>query len=161
MRRKAILFVLFLGLVLGTVSAQSISGDAVPSPRFVDNGNGTVTDRLTGLMWEQVPSSTKMTWRDALSYAEGLRLAGYADWRIPYRVELSGIVMEQLPSWADWLNSQGFQNIQPVDYWTATHFSYLGFDYAWYVSMSKGHMGSSLVQERQGCVWVVRGEPKG
>ena len=59
---------------------------------FVDNGDGTVTDRATGLTWAQADSGTGMTWEEALQYAEDLKLAGHDDWRLPNAKELQAIV---------------------------------------------------------------------
>lgn len=47
---------------------------------FVDNGDGTVTDIATNLMWQQADSGVGYNWRQALTYAEALDLAGYDDW---------------------------------------------------------------------------------
>jgi hypothetical protein len=60
--------------------------------RFVDNGDGTVTDLATGLMWQKKDSGRGMTWEEALHYAENLKLAGYDDWRLPNAKELQSIV---------------------------------------------------------------------
>ena len=59
---------------------------------FVDNGDGTVTDLATTLMWQQADSGAGYNWRQALSYAETLDLAGYDDWRLPNAKELQSIV---------------------------------------------------------------------
>ncbi|MDX1351316.1 MAG: DUF1566 domain-containing protein, partial [Putridiphycobacter sp.] len=59
---------------------------------FVDNGDGTITDEATGLMWQQADDSNKRDWENALSYAENLTLAGYNDWRLPNAKELQSIV---------------------------------------------------------------------
>ncbi len=59
---------------------------------FLDNGDGTVTDRATGLMWDKAGSSQPMTWQEALHYAENLELAGHHDWRLPNAKELQSIV---------------------------------------------------------------------
>lgn len=59
---------------------------------LVDNGDGTITDRATGLVWQQADSGRPMNWRDALAYAGGLRLAGRDDWRLPNAKELQSIV---------------------------------------------------------------------
>ncbi len=61
--------------------------------RFVDNGNGTVTDNCTGLMWQQqTVSAETYPWDGALQYCENLDLAGYTDWRLPNVRELQSIV---------------------------------------------------------------------
>lgn len=59
---------------------------------YLDNGDGTVTDRATGLMWQKADSSKTLNWESALSYAENLTHAGYDDWRLPNAKELQSIV---------------------------------------------------------------------
>ncbi|MEO5360533.1 MAG: DUF1566 domain-containing protein [Nitrospirota bacterium] len=62
---------------------------------FLDNNDGTVTDRATGLMWSRADSGTGMLWQDALSWAQtknSARYLGYNDWRLPNAKELQGIV---------------------------------------------------------------------
>ena len=59
---------------------------------FQDNGDGTVTDNSTGLMWMQADSGKGMVWEDALGYCEQLEYAGYSDWRLPNAKELQSIV---------------------------------------------------------------------
>ena len=68
---------------------------------FVDNGDGTISDRATGLMWMQKDSGSlqagprgdgKLNWQEALAWAEGLEHAGHSDWRIPNVKELQSIV---------------------------------------------------------------------
>ena len=60
--------------------------------RFVDNGDGSVTDHATGLTWQKADSDRTMDWKQALAYAEGLELAGHSDWRLPNVKELQSIV---------------------------------------------------------------------
>ena len=59
---------------------------------LVDKGDGTVTDRATGLTWMQGDSGRGLSWREALEYAEELELAGHDDWRLPSAKELQSIV---------------------------------------------------------------------
>lgn len=59
---------------------------------FVDHGDGTVTDRATGLMWMKEDCGRGMTWEDALAYCENLEFAGHSDWRLPNAKELQSIV---------------------------------------------------------------------
>jgi hypothetical protein len=68
---------------------------------FVDNGDGTVTDRATGLTWMQVDSGHlragrsgdgRLDWSEALAWAENLQYAGHDDWRLPNVKELQSIV---------------------------------------------------------------------
>ncbi|MCP4641661.1 MAG: DUF1566 domain-containing protein [bacterium] len=55
---------------------------------YRDNGDGTVTDLNTGLMWQQTPPNAMFSWQDAAPYADALRLAGHTDWRVPTIKEL-------------------------------------------------------------------------
>ena len=60
-------------------------------PSYTDNGDGTVTDNVTGLMWQQDPGD-KIDWDDAVDKLETFELAGYDDWRIPTIKELYSLV---------------------------------------------------------------------
>jgi hypothetical protein len=63
--------------------------------KFTDNGDGTITDTATGLMWSQADGGMGMDWEDALAWVqqknEGNYL-GYSDWRLPNAKELQSIV---------------------------------------------------------------------
>jgi hypothetical protein len=78
---------------LGVSSFQAVSGEQSYND-FVDNGDGTVTDVGSGLMWQKDPPSEKYTWHDALAYCANLTLAGYCDWRLPDANELISIAYE-------------------------------------------------------------------
>jgi hypothetical protein len=60
--------------------------------QFQDNKDGTITDKATGLTWTKDDSGKGLDWPSALKYAEGLKLAGYSDWRLPNAKELQSIV---------------------------------------------------------------------
>lgn len=60
--------------------------------RFIDNGDGTITDSATGLMWQTADDGVTRDWEEALSYAENLEYAGHDDWRLPSVKELQSIV---------------------------------------------------------------------
>ena len=60
--------------------------------KFVDNGNRTISDKATGLMWMQDDSGKGMNWQEALSYGENKEFAGFSDWRLPDTKELESIV---------------------------------------------------------------------
>jgi hypothetical protein len=59
---------------------------------FIDNGDGTITDLSSGLMWQQRDSQEALDWKGALQYADKLELAGFDDWRVPNAKELQSIV---------------------------------------------------------------------
>jgi len=59
---------------------------------FIDNGDGTVGDAASGLMWQQGSSPQTMLWQQSLAYCENLVLAGHTDWRLPNVHELQSLV---------------------------------------------------------------------
>ncbi len=72
---------------------------------FHDNGDGTVSDRATGLMWSRADSGGfaadlgrtakrdgRLDWKEALRFCNGLTLAGHRDWRLPSAKELQSLV---------------------------------------------------------------------
>ncbi|MCP4220995.1 MAG: DUF1566 domain-containing protein [bacterium] len=61
-------------------------------PDYTDNGDGTVTDNNTGLMWQQDPGN-KMGYSAAEAGAETFSLAGYTDWRLPTIKELYSLIL--------------------------------------------------------------------
>jgi hypothetical protein len=61
-------------------------------PAYQNNGDGTIIDLNTGLMWQQDPGE-KMTYFDAVSGAESFSLAGYDDWRLPTIKELYSLIL--------------------------------------------------------------------
>jgi hypothetical protein len=108
-------------LLCAAVNAQQACNDRInqtaPTSRFTDNGNGTVTDERTGLMWERcmmgyafsdngtaadltddscTPSATTtFLWQQALQGAADRGFAGFTDWRLPNIKELISIVEHQ------------------------------------------------------------------
>lgn len=63
-------------------------------PSYTDNGDGTVTDNVTGLVWQQDPGE-KMDWETAVNGLDAFNeeaLGGYSDWRIPTIKELYSLV---------------------------------------------------------------------
>lgn len=62
---------------------------------FVINGDGTITDKATRLMWSRDDSGSGMNWGDALAWVAAKNAAhhlGYSDWRLPNAKELQSIV---------------------------------------------------------------------
>lgn len=70
-------------------------------PAFIDNGDGTVSDRVTGLTWQQSPDTNrdnridatdKMSFTQAQAYCGNLTLAGSTDWRLPDIKQLYSLI---------------------------------------------------------------------
>jgi len=58
---------------------------------YTNNSNGTISDNITGLMWQK-KFSAKLSWNEAVSYANNSKLGGYSDWRIPSIKELYSLI---------------------------------------------------------------------
>ncbi len=74
-----------------------------PQERFVDNGDETVSDRKTGLMWMKTDSMIDLkkwvNYQDSVDYVRELkekRFAGYDDWRLPTKDEMYSLYDESL-----------------------------------------------------------------
>ena len=70
-------------------------------PSYADNGDGTITDNVTGLMWTrsldlngdgQIDSKDKLTLAEAMTSALALKAGGHSDWRIPTIKELYSLI---------------------------------------------------------------------
>lgn len=84
-------------------------------PAYTNNGDGTVTDQVTGLLWQQSDGG-EMTWSNAVTYCQNLELAGYADWQLPSSHALYGIVdHDHNPA----LNTSAFPVTSAEYWWTA------------------------------------------
>ena len=75
--------------------------------KYVDNGNGTITDSATGLMWMKNNNGAGILWENALSYTESLTYAGYTDWRLPNAKDLQSII--------DYTRSPAITNSAAID----------------------------------------------
>ena len=146
-------------------------GVAWPNPRFTDNGNGTVTDNLTGLIWLKNANCANATrnWATALTDVASLNSAGtmnsnncgdtsnggshQTDWRLPNVRELQSLIdygqfNPALPSGHPFTGVQSFN-------WTSTTRADVTSN-AWYVSLSNGNVVSSG-KTSANYVWPVRG----
>lgn len=116
---KGILFLLFLVLTAGAAEASNVDTGQVScygnngriycpgpgqsfygqdaqylgqSPRYRDNGDGTVTDPNTGLMWSKGLNGRKVTPEVAEKIAAKMNLGGHSDWRVPTIKELYSLI---------------------------------------------------------------------
>ena len=93
-------------------------GQPILFDNLVDNGDGTVTDASTGLMWQKAEPGS-MYWESAITYCESLSLAGYNDWRLPSRNELQSLV--DYSKFDPAINTTFFPNtVFTSRYWSST-----------------------------------------
>lgn len=125
---------------------------------FTDNADGTVTDNLTQLVWQQVPNATALSWEQAIGYAESLSLAGYNDWRLPNIKELQSLNDDSRynPSVA----TNFFSNVGVGNYWSSTTLkpNPTNPSSAWYWNTSFGITSYDL-KSNSNYVLCVRGIP--
>jgi hypothetical protein len=145
-----------------------------PNPRFTDNGNGTVTDNLTELIWLKDASRFgTRTCSHALDDCNNLADDGYdltdgsvaGDWRLPNVRELNSLIHygfydPALPDTAGtgkWSEGDPFNNVpSKAFYWSST--TYAGYPtLAWGVSMHYGSVYYDLKDHDTPYVWPVRG----
>ena len=126
------------------LSGLVLSGTAF-AERCVDNGDGTVTDNGTGLMWQKATVG-EMDWDTARRYASGLTLGEYSDWRLPSKDELLGLskspcknMMEVVLNW----------------YWSSTTDPFYN-NVAWLVHFNDGYVNDRY-KGRSYYVRAVRG----
>ncbi|MBF0397944.1 MAG: DUF1566 domain-containing protein [Desulfobacterales bacterium] len=135
------------------------------SPRFTDNGNGTITDNNTGLIWLKNAgcfSSMTQSWTTALSSCNSLAndscgltdgsIAG--DWRLPSVKELRSLIdygrySPALPS------GHPFIGVVSVNYWSSSTVASNTAN-AWYVYLNNGEVSNSGKTSAL-YVWPVKG----
>ncbi len=152
------------------------AGVALPTPRFTDNANGTVTDNLTGLIWlkdagcfDTVSAIAKgtngatssLSWPNALTWSNNLAngSCGLTDgsaagnWRLPNINELESLIDLQNVSPA-LPTGHPFSNVQVNYYWSSSSYA-LNTGSAWYVGMGSGYVYGGYKSNGY-YVWPVR-----
>lgn len=158
------------------------AGTALPSPRFTDHGNGTVTDHLTGLIWLQDASCDDLglrgngadTWLQALAAANTLAdgqcgltdSSATGDWRLPNIKELQSLIhfgfsspaLSNVAGTAQWTDGDAFSGVQSTFYWSST--TSVGFPgFAWVVNLIGGGIVGNDKTSGTVFIWPVRDGP--
>jgi len=124
---------------------------------YTDNGNGTVTDNVTGLMWQKQDDGTTRQWSDAGNYCTNLSLGGYSDWRMPTQKELMTVTDYSIPGPGPTINASYFPNTQGSYYWSSTTDAYDAGS-AWDVYFGSGSVYSYSQSYPPNYVRCVRGQ---
>jgi len=117
-----------------------------PDSRYTNHGDGTVTDKVTGLMWKWCAEGLSgadcgsgtvqyFAWPDALQQGQGSTYAGHSDWRLPDVKELASLVEERCYSPA--INDALFPATPLGWFWSSSPFAG-DSDGAWVVSFGYG-----------------------
>ena len=129
---RALAFCILMMFAIHSV-AQTCLSDApqtTPTSQFVNNGDGTVTDLTTGLMWMQCSlgqvwvngactgDAQTLNWQEALLLAHGYQFASQDGWRLPNIKELASLTERQCVRPA--INETLFPSTPSDDFWTST-----------------------------------------
>lgn len=124
-----------------------MSGDVYAS-RFLDNGDGTMTDLHTGMMWTRQPIPVgEVVWNKAVSTSQSFSISGIGGWRLPEKDELA--------IFARALRSEPFPGVFRSTCWSNTQDAAVK-DNALYVYMKFGTAYSDSMWFSRHCVWPVR-----
>ncbi|MCG6167023.1 Lcl C-terminal domain-containing protein [Leptospira sanjuanensis] len=131
------------------INLRCVSGNPIAPPAFVDNGDGTVTDSNTGLLWMKcvdgliAPACAGVVntqdWNGARNFCETLNFALRSDWRLPNLNELLSLADYAQPA-APLINPV-FPNT-PGQHWTSTTFDNVK-TFAMLLSFANGQMATN------------------
>ncbi|MBI5543836.1 MAG: DUF1566 domain-containing protein, partial [Deltaproteobacteria bacterium] len=97
---------------------------------------GTVTDNVTGLVWQQVAANPTYDWDGAKSYCHDLYLGGSTGWSLPTAIELLSIVDSSVRSPS--IDSAVFSNTSSDHCWTSSTVAHLEGTHAWTIEFDRG-----------------------
>lgn len=151
MRTSLLPAIILLLAGVGAHAAQTCSDlilATAPDSRFQANGDGTVTDLSTGLIWKQCAeglsgadcltgSLSAFTWQQALQHAEAQVFAGSSLWRLPNKNELASLVERRCIQPA--INGRFFPNTPSSWFWSSSPYAY-DSGLAWNVRFHNGHV---------------------
>jgi len=166
---------------LGTYAGVKVKQNGCPVPkttvstpsssRYSDNGDGTVTDNRTGLIWMKNANCSEdwMTWEEAMQWATNLahgqcglrdgsragmwRLPTIEEWKAMVDKKYKGPALSNAAGTGQWKEGDAFSGVQSSWYWSSTSRS---MSSAWGVVLSVGFV-DSLVKTDAVDVWAVRG----
>lgn len=185
--RNIIVSLVCVVIVLATIATfghwELDEGKSLPvDARFTDNGDGTVTDKTTGLIWlKNANCFGLLTWYEAMKTVADLAIgqcgltdgSAQGDWRLPEKAQLLTLMSERYESPAlsnaagtgPWREGDPFSGVQPSPYWSATGYENYS-DAVWFVLFSQGYRlyyaNNSYARKTGFCyVWPVRERSSG
>jgi hypothetical protein len=143
-------------------------GSGLPNEAsYTDNGDGTVTDDITLLTWQQEQPEPTFEWQAALDYCAELSLGGFDDWRLPTRIEISSVLdhSDEHTGWA----REAFPDASGGFHFSASDWILTitqtgagsGRDYVWAFNMSDGIVSNAYSKANLTPVRCVRGGGSG
>lgn len=108
--------------------------------RFILNGDDTITDIKTGLMWASSDNGTVMDWHKAKDYCDKLTLGGYMGWRLPSDLELMELYKAKVTN--DRARGKGLINLTDSWVWTdRIQLDPLTKEIKWFYTFTFGNLG--------------------
>ena len=149
----------------------------LPTPEFVDNGDGTITDKVNKLRWFKKGIDKRLLLKDAYGYASSESFAGSSEWRLPTLPELRSLLSPEKVVNASgkksWINPI-FDHYRAHYFWTSTtcdQVSYIEENYqgkhqkktcqkgdsaAWLVLLKVGSTLWFLTKDAKHRMWLVQ-----
>lgn len=123
---------------------------------YTDNGDGTVRDNVTCLVWQQAAASGTYTYAEARRYCAGLELAG-GGWHLPTRIELTSII--DLSRVAPAIDTEVFADTPSQFFWTSSPWAVTTKPLrAWIINFYEGLASNAALQSEAYWVRCVRGD---
>jgi hypothetical protein len=115
------------------------TGVALTYPRFVDNGDGTLTDTMTGLVWMKAGDCIDANWADAVAAVQSLAngtcgltdKSKPGDWRMPNRNEMQSLEDRMNGNEADFLGATYVWKSDAAFYRGPIFSNFHGYEYYW------------------------------
>ena len=122
------------GQITSYTDTPGEDSDVLNNPMsFTDNGNGTITDNDTGLMWQKTDGG-EMTFQNASEFCKTLSLGGHNDWRLPSSHELFAINQYDTNPALNW----AFFTITDAGYWWTSDYRADDSTRVWVVNSGGG-----------------------
>lgn len=167
-RHRSLLIVALLAIATPLPALQCETGliAAHPDDSYLDHGDGSVSDRRSGLRWKRCAegqawdgnactgTASTHTWAQALALAEAASFAGFDDWRLPNLKELHSLAetCRRLPA----INDTLFPDVPGGYFWSSTPHRYYA-ETSWVLGFADG-LGGVDLRSNDNHVRLVRGD---